>query len=96
MSSAWLITVISFWVQMAKALAMVALSCTPWPSSVMNFTLAGRVLRWSMLTPSKFSVMETVWFTSHRPTSAAFCSTCMACAAEEQTGLVLGIRFTNV
>ena len=34
-----------------------------------------------MLTPSKFSVMETVWFTSHRPTSAAFCSTCMACAA---------------
>ena len=55
-----------------------------------------QVLRWSMLTPSKFSVMETVWFTSHRPTSAAFCSTCMACAAEEQTGLVLGIRFTKV
>ena len=49
-----------------------------------------------MLTPSKFSVMETVWFTSHRPTSAAFCSTMNACAAEEHTGFVLGIRFTKV
>ena len=49
-----------------------------------------------MLTPSKFSVMETVWFASHSPTSAAFCSTIMACAAEEQTGFVLGIRFTKV
>ena len=63
---------------------------------LMNFTLAGRVLRWSMLTPSKFSVMETVWFASHSPTSAAFCSTITACAAEEQTGFVLGIRFTKV
>ena len=29
-------------------------------------------------------------------TSAAFCSTIAACAAEEQTGFVLGIRFTKV
>ena len=86
----------SRWVQMANARAMVALSCTPWPSSVMNLTEAGRVLRWSMVLPSKSSVMETVWFTSHRPTSAAFCSTIAACAAEEQTGFVLGIRFTKV
>ena len=86
----------SRWVQMANARAMVALSCTPCPSSVMNFTLAGRVLRWSSVLPSKSLVMETVWFTSHRPISAAFCSTISACAAEEQTGLVLGIRFTNV
>jgi len=49
-----------------------------------------------MVLPSKFSVMETVWFTSHRPTSAAFCSTMAACAAEEQMGFVLGIRLTKV
>jgi len=42
-----------------------------------------------MLTPSKFSVMETVWFASHSPTSAAFCSTITACAAEEQIPLYL-------
>ena len=40
--------------------------------------------------------METVWFASHSPTRAASASTAWAISAEEQTGLVLGIRFTKV
>ena len=70
--------------------------CTPWPSSVTNRTVSGRVLRWSRVRPSKFWVMDTVWLASHRPTRAASSSTAAAWAADEQTGLVLGIRLTKV
>ena len=81
---------------MAKALAMTLASWTPWPSSVTKRTDAGRVLRWSRVTPSKSLVMETVWLAPHRPMRSASSSTAAAWAAEEQTGLVLGIRLTKV
>ena len=49
-----------------------------------------------MLTPSKSLVMDTVWLASHKPMRAASASTARAISALEQTGLVLGIRFTKV
>ena len=96
MSSAWLIMVRPRWEAMAKAFAITLPDCTPLPSSVMNFRSSGRVLRWSRVWPSKFSVILTVWFAPHRPTRPASAITLWAMSAEEQTGFVLGIRFTKV
>ena len=76
---------------MANALAITLASWTPWPSSVTKRTVSGRVLRWSRVTPSKSLVMDTVWLALHRPARSASSSTMAACAAEEQTGFVLGI-----
>ena len=96
MSSAWERMVRPRSAAMAKAFAMMALSCTPLPSSVMNLISSGSVSRWSSVLPSKFWVMDTVWLASHRPTSLALSCTAWAISGVEHTGLVLGIRFTKV
>ena len=95
-SSAWLMTVRPFWAAMHMASYITFDSRTPLPSSLIKRRFFGNARRWLTVLPSKSFVMDTHWFTSHRPTRRASSITLCAMAPVEHTGLVLGIQFTNV